>query len=184
MLQMVGIDGVVPFATASHTFVGVNKERVCVDIEGTTSRKKWNPETMERMKEGSLIYKENEEGVLKPHSILAVEHVSESCGKLYNLVTSDHTFIVNHFAVSDDFPEVERHPRVSFRILHLLADLAVQERTECTEDDIVRVCKMELTDSRVTEQHMQQCMQLMRTHPSFQEIAETLWAVDFDRLNA
>lgn len=184
---IIGIDDHAPFATADHTFIGVNRPRVCADVGLALSLKHYDPEDVGELRAGCRLY-EYIHDCKHENIIERVSRVVMSECLVYNLITSDHSYIVNGFAVNDDFPEVEKHPRVALRILNILADMVeTEEMLEIVDlgSYVRRVCAT-LTvglDETVTDKDMMRCMELLINYPRMIQIADELWEKWFDQLN-
>lgn len=178
--HLIGFDDWAPFATSSHTFLGVDKPRVCVDVEQAVMDKKWNPNDMGVMEEGCRVYQLTDLS-LTPYSIRRIHHHCLDGSILYDIFTTDHSFIVNGFAVHDDFPEIERHPQVALRILHILTELMQTHTTVVSEEQIDRAREVPVSDA-IDDEQMQLSLELL-THPELQQVADTLWIDHFDELS-
>ena len=54
---------------------------------------------------------------------------------VYDIITENHTFIVNNIAVHDDFPEIDKHSKESYTIYQILKlSLSNNESLEFNED--------------------------------------------------
>lgn len=183
---IVGVNDHEPFATADHSFIGVYKPRVCADVGLALSLKHYDPEDVGELRAGSRLYGYGD--CKHEYTVDRVSRVVMSDCVVYNLITSDHSYVINGFAVNDDFPEVEKHPRVSLRILNILADMA-ETGEYCETVDlgsyVRRVCaSMSVSeDESVKDEDMMRCMDLLINHPRLIQIADELWEKWFDQLN-
>lgn len=170
---IVGINTYVPFATADHSFIGESYPRVCADVALALSLKHYDPSEVCALTVGVRL-KHNQE-------IKHVSRVVMSECVVYNLITEDHSYIVNGFSVNDDFPEVHKHPRVARRILAILSALVDSGETLDLDTHVYRVCYTD--DSAITDEEMGKCLEILNSRPDLVPVADELWEKWFDRLS-
>jgi hypothetical protein len=86
------VGAMVPFVTEDHCFYGPNGERLAYNVDMAIRQKHWD--------------------VVYPATGLLVED-ADPATPVYDVVTSDHTLIVNGIKFYDDMPEVTKHPLVA-----------------------------------------------------------------------
>lgn len=100
-----------PFVTEDH----------CFYVDG--ERKSYNPVLSKATKHWEQINFLNSRDVMKiASSNVIVEHSAPFYTMVYDIVTEDHTLIVNGISFYDDMPELEKHPFVSVLIASLVRD--------------------------------------------------------------
>ena len=110
---MIGFNGLRPFATTRHCFIGKNTKRVCFDPEDAMLWKNWS-DTPQKLDEGIILHGDKK--------VLDIK-MEEYTGKVYNLITTDHTYIVNGLPVHDDIMEYNKHPRESMLLFEFLQNV-------------------------------------------------------------
>lgn len=182
-VSVVGIDHFPPFATSDHTFRGDIK-RVCADVPLALHLKKWEASEVDELRAGVKVWKwENNQLVLHSVENITTDQVDSTV--VYNLITEDHTYIVNGFAVNDDFPDVKRYPRVSHRILWILQELV---KNGGDVDNVRDSCDYVLNlrtpvPTEVSDEDLEVCMQLLSTRLELVHLADELWEKYFEMLN-
>ena len=110
---MIGFNGLSPFATTRHCFIGKNTKRVCFDPEDAMLWKNWS-DTPQKLDEGIILHGDTKVSDIK---------MEEYTGKVYNLITTDHTYVVNGLPVHDDIMEYNKHPRESMLLFEFLQNV-------------------------------------------------------------
>lgn len=110
---MIGFNGLRPFATTRHCFIGKDTKRVCFDPEDAMLWKNWS-DTPQKLDEGIILHGDNKVFDIK---------MEEYTGKVYNLITTDHTYVVNGLPVHDDIMEYNKHPRESMLLFEFLQNV-------------------------------------------------------------
>jgi titin len=181
---LVGINNKEPFITSSHSILSKTKPRMCFDHQLAIKRKHWSDEDIEPMNIGSILFKYEEENKIE-EEVKSVKIEPCQYSKLYALVTSDHSFIVNDICVSDDFPEIEKHKKVSLRIVYMLKMLKQIKDGQKDIEDIEKVLKIAIDyepDLTEFENHLQDFFHMMTENPSLINHANKLWMTYFDML--
>ena len=111
---LVGFNGLEPFVTEDHCFIGNDNKRLTFNIITSKLSKHWT--SVDPIINGTelLDSKHNTVSVSK-----IVESHPEPTTCVYDLITSDHTYIVNDFKVYDDFPPIDDYAIETLVILEL-----------------------------------------------------------------
>lgn len=93
--KLIGVKGLDPFVTEDHCFFGENGERQAYNYHLSKQQKHWD--------------------VIKPYTggkVSVLENTDPEID-VFDIITDDHTLIVNGVKFYDDMPEVEKHPEVA-----------------------------------------------------------------------
>jgi len=175
---LVGINGSEPFITSSHCLLTTNNKKICLDPELSIKQKHWDKDDVVKMDVGKTLYKLDNENI-KEFLIEKIEEKNSSYLELYNITTSDHSFIANKICVGDDFPEIEKYPDVSLRILYILNNTDGQK-------DLRQLCEESLEykpDISEFYSKLELFFEMMNDNPELIKLADEIWCDYFDILN-
>ena len=184
-----GMNNQAPFATLSHCFLAASGKRTALNTEEAIQHKRWDSADIETIEEGSLIKTYNEE--TKEISTTCVKGITTGgfANTVYNLTTSDHTFVANGFSVSDDFPEIEKHPELSIRIVCML-EMVKEDELGLSYDEIFSkyydACmslKGQEIDTSSLKQKFAEFLELCKKDPRYIRLGDKLWTYKFDSLS-
>ena len=184
--SLFGINGQSPFSTKSHCFLSDSGKRITLNVEEAIEHKRWERSEMLALVEGSSLktYDEVEKKITT--TLVTSIDSSGSVLKVYNLTTSDHTFIVNGFSVSDDFPEIEKHPKLSLRILLLLQQVKDEELNLSYGEIFSKysdACILADIDVNTVEQKMPEFLELCKRDSRYIRLGDKLWTHKFNELS-
>ena len=183
--NLIGFNDIEPFAKENHTFISPNKKRVCANPEMALSKKHWNKDDLGKLENGTLLYKigENKEKKVEKIENMKNKLVEEDI-YLYDIITTDNTFIVNNYCVNDDFPDIKSHPIVSLRIFDILQeikDIKIKETDKINE--IIKNNKHHKVDETLFEHHMKKFILMCSKNSDLIHKANYIWINYFDELN-
>lgn len=133
-----GSNGLAPWVTTAHTFLSVDgSQRMAVNRDESLAQKHWDSNRLLPIQAGSILrYRRPDNldwSLIDTIQVDQVETIVREPMTLYNLITADHTYIVNHFCVFDDFPEIGRFPKGAMRICMCCELLYQEHRSELHE---------------------------------------------------
>ena len=135
--HLVGINGMKPFITESHPLMGVHTALLCWNLDRALQLQHWNPASIKKVEVEDSFWSQGANGLIQT-PVKSIEVIPCEIDVVYNLITTDHSLIVNHVCFHDDFPEIEQHPEVSLRVFEMLLndlslDQACQYQPKITE---------------------------------------------------
>ena len=181
-MAMFGFNGLPPFSTTTHCFFTAEGARTSVDPAASVQSKHWEPAPLP-LQNGSAI-----KTIRGLKSVTEIQLSSIVDTTVYNLITSDHSYVVNGYCVSDDFPDLLRSPTATMRIGLLLQRLerlgvdpsAIDYRAAIEAE---RGDRAEGIDYSTIEQVISTFMQQCQKNKAWVRIADDLWKYEFDTLN-
>ena len=183
-VKLFGFNGTKPFVTKEHTFISTSNSRISLDPAASIELKHWD--NVGLLKEGSIIYSldtNNQKQEVKVKDVMMIENDD----RIGNIVTSDHSYIVNDYCVNDDFPEIEKYPLLSLRIFEIVKMMVNDNFSENIEIKDIQsyiddVLKKEI-DVSSFENQLPIFLQICSENEKMMILADTLWAILFNFLN-
>lgn len=112
---LVGFNDQKPFVTDDHCFVNKNSN-TRLTFNPVTSKLSKHWKSIDKIVDGTELTLFNDDSMM----VRNIEKISvDFDAKVYDLITSDHTYIVNDIKVYDDFPPIEDYLLETFVILEL-----------------------------------------------------------------
>ena len=117
--EIFGINDIKPFATTNHHFLGINDKLMAINMDDIY-RKRFNSDCFEQLSCGSKLKTIDNNGNMIDTDVknINIENITNTT--VYDLMTSDHSFIANNFCVSDNFPNIEGNKKVALRISNIM----------------------------------------------------------------
>jgi len=186
-INLIGFNDIKPFSTENHTFISTDKKRVCANPEMALAKKHWDKDSLGKLEKGTLLYKtEKMEGIVnrKEEKVenMITKKVNENVN-LYDIITSDNSFIVNSYCVNDDFPDIKSHPIASLRIFNILEK--INDKEEINEDlikNIVKEEKYNKVDESLFQSSLEKFIFMCSQNSNLINKANYLWINHFNDL--
>ena len=117
--EIFGVNNTKPFATTNHHFLGINDKLMAINMDDI-HRKRFPSNYFEQLSCGSKLKTIDMNGNMINIDVknINIENITNT--NVYDLMTSDHSFIANNFCVSDNFPNVEGNKKVALRISNIM----------------------------------------------------------------
>lgn len=133
--EIFGVNNMKPFATTNHHFLGVNDKLMAINMDDTY-KKRWPSNYFEQLTNGSKLktIDDNNNMVETEVKNINIENITNT--NVYDLMTSDHSFIANNYCVSDNFPNIEGNKKVALRISNIIDLVHKNNNINETEDTI------------------------------------------------
>lgn len=114
--QLIGFNGIDPFMTEDHCLVGSDEHhtRLTFNAYLASEQKHWN--SVNEIIPGDSVI-----GAGEIHQIIRADLPKNTL--VYDVITSDHTLMVNGVGCYDDMPEVEDHPFVAVIMARMLKNV-------------------------------------------------------------
>jgi hypothetical protein len=186
-VNLVGFNNIKPFITEDHTLLSKDNKRIVYNKELSISTKHWD--NVDKLDNGSILYKvENKEKKELNVENITLDELRDDY--VYNIITSDNSFIINNICVYDNFPEIEKYPIVSLRIFNILEEISkkdndsidkIKKYIKCVEDIVNKEKDVEV-DINSFEEKLGLFMELCNKKEELIGIADNLWANYFDFL--
>ena len=183
-MLMVGFNGLEPFSTTTHCFFTAAGLRTSYDPAASIQAKHWRPEEIEPLVEGSVIRATSNTG--KNGKTVQVDDIrlcNISNTVVYNLLTTDHSYVVNGFCVSDDFPDLMARPVAAIRIYFLLKKIQGLEAVRTYKEAVDYADLDQEVDVSRFPEYFAEFMQLCQKHSWATRIADELWTHEIDRFD-
>jgi hypothetical protein len=178
--RYVGFNGMSPFVTEEHTFITEHDKRLSLYPEMSIRQKHWDHHEMQTMTNGSIVF-----SLGKPMLIynISVHHIAEEM--VGNLITSDHSYIVNDISVNDDFPHIEKHPLIALRIFEMVR-LMIKDGVNKIDRHLhkyVDMVRNKPFDNASFEENLPSFLELCAKNQHIVTMADTLWRILFHKLH-
>lgn len=112
--KLIGFNDLEPFITEDHCLINEKKERITFNLNLAVDQKHW--ENIKEIIPGDSVITQS--GIQKIFKIK--EKIINKTEEVYDIITEDHTLIVNGIHAFDDMVEIEKHPIISVLINKLI----------------------------------------------------------------
>ncbi len=109
--ELYGINDYEPFATTNHPFISDENKLLVKDVNNAINVSKHNKDNVKEIEINDKIRSIDEPITINNINIKKYDEI-----QLYNIITEDHTFYVNNFAVHDNSFNYEEYKKESMRI--------------------------------------------------------------------
>ena len=112
--KLIGFNDLDPFVTEDHCLINEKRERITFNLNLAMDQKHW--ENIKEIIPGDSVITQS--GIQKIFKIK--EKIINKTEDVYDIITEDHTLIVNGIHAFDDMVEIEKHPIISVLISKLI----------------------------------------------------------------
>ena len=167
--KLVGFNSNAPFATENHSFISSNNKRFALNPQESF---KTHRSPVEKLENGVTLIQNGKEIIVDQ----IVEN--EENTQVYNLFTTDGSFVVNGYSVNDDFPQLSLYPTQTLRIFHILKHQEQQGVEQAFMDARSLSVNPEDLPSVIAE-----FIQISQSRPEILQQAIALWTTHFEELS-